>query len=123
MACSPASPYSTVGPGNSTRMSMDRTSDPLRNRILILPPTGRDAQLACGILQQHQLRAETCVNLADLRSKLEQGAATAVIGDEALNKNNLAMLAEWVKSRPPWSDFPFSTPTGARVQPIDMRRR
>jgi len=102
---------------------MDRTSEPLRNRILILTPTGRDAQLACGILQQHQLRAETCVNLADLRSKLEQGAATAVIGDEALNKNNLAMLGEWVKSQPPWSDFPFIILTGGRVQPIDMRRR
>ena len=102
---------------------MEGISDPLRNRILILTPTGRDAQLACAVLQQHQLRADICVNLADLRSKLEQGAATAVIGDEALNRNNLAMLGDWVNSQPPWSDFPFIILTGGRVQPFHMRRR
>lgn len=102
---------------------MDASAESLHNRVLILTPIGRDGELARGVLEQHKLRAEVCSNLADLRAKLEEGAGTAVVADEALNDNNLAMLANWVRRQPAWSDFPFIILTTGRMQPTGMRRR
>ena len=54
-------------------------SEQPRTRVLILAPVGRDAALACGVLNREQLTAEVCPNVPDLISKLQAGAGTAVI--------------------------------------------
>ena len=97
-------------------------SEQPRTRVLILAPVGRDEALACGVLNREQLTAEVCPNVPDLISKLQAGAGTAVIADEALN-GNIPLLQDWVKSQPAWSDFPFIILTGTKALPGKMQER
>jgi signal transduction histidine kinase len=85
-----------------------------RTRVLILAPVGRDAALACAVLKHERLTAEICSNVDDLIARLREGAGVAVIADEALN-GNIALLRDWVKTQPAWSDFPFIILTGSRT--------
>jgi signal transduction histidine kinase/DNA-binding response OmpR family regulator len=94
----------------------------LRSRVLILAPIGRDAELAGSVLEQRNINSEVCTDVEDLIAKLRQGAGTAVIADEALN-GNLALLADWVKTQPAWSDFPLIILTGAKELPGRARER
>ncbi len=96
--------------------------DVTRNRVLILTPVGRDAALACGVLEREELSAEICPNVEHLIWKLRAGAGTAVIADEALN-GNIPLLRDWVKSQPAWSDFPFIILTGSKALPSKMQER
>ena len=89
------------------------TNETLWTRVLILPPVGRDAELAHSVLKQEQLQAEICSDLNKLVSELELGAGTAVIADEALS-GDLGFLAAWVKNQLAWSDFPLIILTGGR---------
>jgi signal transduction histidine kinase len=93
-----------------------------RNRVLILAPVGRDAELATGVLKREQLTAEICPGVHELISRLHAGAGTAVIADEALN-GNIPLLHEWVKMQPAWSDFPFIILTGSKALPGKMQER
>ena len=102
---------------------MERPSESVRTRVLILAPVGRDAQLACAVLAQDQLGAEVCSDVEDLCNKFQQGAGAAVIADEALKPETLPLLAACVKDQPAWSDFPFIILTGGRAIAADMRRR
>jgi signal transduction histidine kinase len=85
-------------------------------RVLILAPIGRDAELARSVLERERLSAEVCPDLGGLISRLEAGAGTAVIADEALN-GRISLLHAWVASQPAWSDFPFIILTGGKALP------
>jgi len=76
-------------------------------RTLILAPRGRDAAVARGILRDANLRADICVDLADLAREITRGADVAVVTEEATRGPDGRPLLEWITSQPPWSDFPF----------------
>lgn len=76
-------------------------------RILLLAPRGRDAEVICRILAGIGSGCESSENLTALAANLEQGAATAIITEEALALSDDAPLDEWLERQPPWSDFPF----------------
>jgi signal transduction histidine kinase/FixJ family two-component response regulator len=91
-------------------------SESAPSRVLILAPIGRDAELARGLLEREHLDAETCSDVEELISRLESGAGTAVIADEALN-GRISLLHDWVEAQPAWSDFPFIILTGGKALP------
>src|ERR1700733_5512390 len=93
-----------------------------RNRVLILAPVGRDAELARGVLLREHLTPEICSDVGDLISRMEAGAGAAVIADEALN-SNISLLQDWVKAQPAWSDFPFIILTGGKAWDAKMQER
>jgi signal transduction histidine kinase len=74
---------------------------------MILAPKGRDALVATGILREGGLAAEICSNLQVFCDKIAAGSGVAVLTDDAIRNADIKSLAEWVKSQPPWSDFPF----------------
>ncbi len=76
-------------------------------RVLVLAPAGRDAEIAATLLKEAGVRAEPSSDLPDLRRKIDEGAAVAVVVEEALVGAGLADLSQWVGAQPPWSDFPF----------------
>ena len=91
-------------------------------RILILAPRGRDAEVAAGILTRIGLTCRVCTNLAELVKAAEAGAGAALVTEEALDGNDdVAVLLRWVRTQPPWSDFPFivlATPRGDIAQGV-----
>ena len=75
-------------------------------RALILAPRGRDAEVASKLLQEAGSPTLICANVAKLCTELTNGAAFAVIVEEALVTDDLQALANYIQAHPPWSDFP-----------------
>jgi signal transduction histidine kinase/ActR/RegA family two-component response regulator len=82
-------------------------SDSTPERVLILAPRGRDAQVALQLLTARERPAVTCNSVPHLVQELMQGAGTALVAEEALHGVNLRPLCNWLAEQPPWSDLPF----------------
>ena len=76
-------------------------------RILLLAPRGRDSDVICQLLAGVGSGCEPSPDLDSVVTILEEGAATAILTEEALAASNLAALTAWLERQPPWSDFPF----------------
>ena len=85
---------------------MERQND-AETRILVLAPTGRDARLIADTLAGARMCTAICADLGELLPMLQEGAAAAVIAQEALTRDGLAELSVWLSTQPPWSDMPF----------------
>ncbi len=79
----------------------------MEERILIVAPRGRDAQVVEHILSREGMECVVCADVASMVESLQQGAACALIADEALDQRALRLVDEWLGAQPPWSDFPF----------------
>ena len=82
-------------------------SSNLSERVLILAPTGRDAEIAAQILREAGFSAEPAHDLNALCAKFSAGAGVAIIADEAVQNADLRSLAVLLSAQPPWSDFPI----------------
>lgn len=95
------------------------------HRVLVLAPIGRDAQAAGQHLRDSKLHSVVCQDLDDLLSNLREGAAVALVTEEAFFPSGTRALERWVAVQPPWSDFPFivltSRATSAAAQAYRMR--
>jgi signal transduction histidine kinase len=80
-----------------------QTSD----RVLILAPIGRDADLTAEALSGAGMTAVVCADIQDLCSKLDEGAGAAILTEEALTKFAMSCLNDSLRKQPPWSDFPL----------------
>ena len=100
--------------------------DTISERAAILAPQGRDALVAADILREGGLTAEICSHLRSLSEKIAAGSGVAVLTDDAIRNAAIKILAEWVKSQPPWSDFPFVVLTerggGLERNPVAVRQ-
>jgi signal transduction histidine kinase len=84
------------------------TNDPAASeRVLILAPLGRDAQIAATILTEATIDVHTCLDIASFCDELAKGAAMGVVVEEAFRNADLTGLSDWIDYQPPWSDFPF----------------
>jgi signal transduction histidine kinase/CheY-like chemotaxis protein len=79
----------------------------MEQRILILAPYGRDARVIEHVLAAAGLDCLTSSNAESFVKALEEGAALAMVAEEALDAIALGALAGWLESQPVWSDFPF----------------
>jgi signal transduction histidine kinase len=78
----------------------------LSERILILAPTGRDAELACTVLTAEGIAAQAMDGVEALCSALDEGAGAVLMTDEVLGADALRCLRETLERQPPWSDVP-----------------
>jgi two-component sensor histidine kinase len=76
-------------------------------RILILAPRGRDADVAAKLLQEAGWPTLICDHITHLCDELEKGAAFAIVTEEAFASDDLTGLVGWIRAQPSWSDFPF----------------
>src|SRR5688500_5971586 len=94
-------------------------------RVLVLAPTGRDAELCCQILRSEGFIAESCATIDDLCTSATEGAAALLIAEEALPSRALAMLVQTIEEQPPWSDMPVIVLAGTEfsastIRPINL---
>ena len=76
-------------------------------RVLVHAPRGRDAAVVRGVIEP-QRQVEVCEEAAQLLERLNEGAAAAILTEEALSEGALVeQLAQWLGVQPSWSDFPF----------------
>jgi PAS domain S-box-containing protein len=88
-------------------VSVEEPERTAAGRILVLAPTGRDAELLAGVIGQAGLDPSVCADIDDLCSVLLTGAAVAVIAEEALSGAASERLRATLASQPSWSDLPI----------------
>ena len=80
---------------------------PQEERVLVLAPTGRDAQLTCQLLSQAGLPCCASPSESDLFCEMEEGAGTVLVSEEALQPWTIQALVERLNRQEPWSDLPL----------------
>jgi len=76
-------------------------------RVLILAPRGRDADVIGEVLAQDGIAGVAQPQLEALLGAMEAGAAAAIIAEEALDSAGIGRLAAVLQAQAPWSDFPL----------------
>lgn len=79
----------------------------MEERILIVAPRGRDAEVVRRALSRQGMECVVCPDVGQLVAMMYEGAACALIADEALDARALTLLDAWLNAQAPWSDFPF----------------
>lgn len=75
--------------------------------VLVLMPTGRDAELVLQTLESAGLSGKVCDELAHLEFCLDENGGTILLAEEALHQNGFNSLIEIVEKQPVWSDIPL----------------
>ena len=76
-------------------------------RVLILAPTGRDAQITRSVLAEVGIRSMPCPDLATLSREMAEGAGALLLSEEAvMSESDLLFLGERLARQPSWSDLP-----------------
>ncbi|HEX3126146.1 MAG TPA: ATP-binding protein [Thermoanaerobaculia bacterium] len=88
-------------------MTPEADAQRVEERVLVLAPTGRDALLACDLLSQAGLQSLACADENELCQGIEEGAAVAVLAEEALHPWTVHALLGALSRQGPWSDLPL----------------
>ncbi|TWI69494.1 phospho-acceptor domain-containing protein [Pseudoduganella lurida] len=98
-------------------------ANPAEQRVLVLAPHGRDAEVIGRVVGRDGVACETVPDLAALTEQVAAGAAAAIVAQEALVGGDAAHLQEWLQNQPPWSDFPFVVLLSTRAGTLPPRLR
>jgi signal transduction histidine kinase len=80
--------------------------DLLRQRVLMLLPTTRDAALTHDLLGRSAIDSHICASATELQAELARGVGVMLIGDECLPGGGAQVLAQYLDDQPRWSDLP-----------------
>ncbi|HEY8610967.1 MAG TPA: sensor protein, partial [Roseomonas sp.] len=78
----------------------------MSERILILAPRGRDAQVIEQVLRREGMISQICSGLACLQNCLEDDVGGVIVTEEALTGPEVEPVLAWCDAQPPWSDIP-----------------
>jgi signal transduction histidine kinase/CheY-like chemotaxis protein len=81
--------------------------------ILIAAPIGRDAELMADQLRAAGLRSEHFKDVKALCERIPFGVGAVIATEEALGREEMAILTRALADQPPWSDVPVIILTGA----------
>ncbi len=76
-------------------------------RVLILAPTGRDAEMLRERILADGMACEICPDLSALLDGISAGAGVAIIAQEALTVRGAEHLLTTLTAQEPWSDTPI----------------
>ena len=76
-------------------------------RVLIVAPTGRDAELIAEVLQESGILSESFGDVKAVASVPLEGAGAILMVEEELNSDSVAYLANVLAQQPVWSDIPL----------------
>jgi signal transduction histidine kinase/CheY-like chemotaxis protein len=82
-------------------------SGAFEERLLVLAPHGRDAEVIADALVREGFACAALDGIEALLAGIDAGAAGAIIADEALEAPALACLMSKLARQEPWSDFPL----------------
>jgi signal transduction histidine kinase len=92
--------------------------------VLVVTPTGRDAELIQNLLQASCMQSERLLDVAEAVKALQAREAGALlIAEEALGKQGVALLALALKEQPAWSALPILVLTVGGQETFQSRLR
>ena len=74
--------------------------------VLLLAPTGRDAELTSTLLAKAGVPAVICRDLDSMSRSAAKGVGAILMAEEAITIDTQQMLAKLIDGQPPWSDLP-----------------
>jgi PAS domain S-box-containing protein len=83
------------------------TQTHLEQRVLLLAPTRRDAEITSDFLQAADLPVTACQNLAELCSQARQGCGAILVTEEVIASPGIDELIGLLDAQPAWSDLPL----------------
>ena len=93
-------------------------------RVLVVTPTGRDAQLICDLLERASIDCVACPSLDEACAEFLKGAGMGIFAEEALSPRLVEKITATLEAQPPWSDFPLILLTlGGAVTSQTQQRR
>ncbi|HSR64143.1 MAG TPA: hypothetical protein VLM17_00870, partial [Xanthomonadaceae bacterium] len=79
----------------------------LAQRVLLLLPTGRDAEITADLLTRDGIPVCVCSDARELEAQLDAGAGVALVAEETLALEGAhAVLLRALDAQPRWSDLP-----------------
>ena len=85
-------------------MSADRSSDD--ERVLLVAPTRRDAEVTCSLLLKADVLCESYGTLLELADQVKHGVGALMLTDRALFDRDIEAILQVLEQQPPWSDVP-----------------
>jgi PAS domain S-box-containing protein len=79
----------------------------LENRVLVLAPTRKDAELTQALLERAGIGCLCCTTLQQGCEELDRGAAALLLAEELLVEQGKDGLMAWLSRQPPWADLPI----------------
>lgn len=76
-------------------------------RILVVAPTGRDANLICELIEDAGLSGVPFSSVFEALEAAERAVGTLVVADEALSQDSVRRFSHFRAEQPPWSDVPI----------------
>jgi signal transduction histidine kinase len=93
-------------------------------RTIIFAPTGRDAELMATFIGRLGRPCHVVHSILELSQEIREGAAAAIVTEEALKGEAIEQIQPVLVQQPPWSDFPLILLiTGGRVTAESERLR
>ncbi len=106
-----------IHPGNKAGPDSDL-------KVVVVTPTGRDAQLICDLLQRASIECVAHSSVEEACDQIARKAAVGIFAEEALTPPLIAKVAHVLESQPPWSDFPLILLTTAgEVTSLSQQKR
>jgi len=88
-------------------------------RVLLLAPTYRDAELTRSILADAGLACYVCADLGEVSGEITRGAGALLLTDAAVNDRNMESLISALRVQPAWSDIPVLVLSGSGVDSLE----
>jgi len=85
-------------------MSADRSPDD--ERVLLVAPTRRDAEVTCSLLLKADVLCQSYDTLLELAEQMKHGAGALMLTDRALFDRDIEAILQVLEQQPPWSDVP-----------------
>lgn len=85
--------------------------------VVILAPTGKDAEATCQLLEWKGTRAIPCRSPMELMERITVGCGPVVIAEEALDPESVKKLLQLLQDQPNWSDLPLVLFRGTSASP------
>jgi PAS domain S-box-containing protein len=84
-----------------------RSAERREERILILAPTGTDAEVISAAAAEGGFASEHVADMASLRKAIGEGAGALVLADAGFSPAEVGSLRETLRAQPSWSDIPI----------------
>jgi signal transduction histidine kinase/ActR/RegA family two-component response regulator len=90
-------------------------------RVCVLAPIGRDAQMSCDILRAEGIDATVCETIEHICESINEETGALLIAEEALSPTALKTLVDCLDRQPPWSDIAVIVLTGGQFNASSER--
>ena len=78
----------------------------LEQRVLVIAPTIKDAELTRAILGDSDIHCDLCLDVEAMVDEFDRGVGAVLLAEEILLNGQSQPLEEFIAEQPPWSDLP-----------------